>query len=154
LTLPVTFFLIPAFVMHTFAFRSSNLDLGFAAGPVHCRWDYRISTPVHRAREAIVLAKRTGRWAAVGGIPARAQQVADALLRLAGETRNAWTDRQVEIARAHRTRPLRKDVAVALGVSPSVVSESLKAARFDAVREADDAVAALLDRAAEEGMRG
>jgi hypothetical protein len=108
----------------------------------------------HRAREAIVHAKRTGRWAVVAGAPAGAGQVANALLRLAGETRNGWTDRQVEIVRAHRTRPLRKDVAAALGVSPSVVTESLKAARFDAVREADDAVAALLDRAGEEGNRG
>ena len=110
---------------------------------------------LHRAREALVGAKRSGRWAAVEGLPAGSKEAANALLLLAGETRNAWTDRQVEIVRAYRTRPLRKDVAAALGVSPSVVSESLKAARFDAVREADDAVAVLLDRAATgEGGRG
>jgi hypothetical protein len=38
-------------------------------------------------------------------------------------------------------------VANDLGVSPSVISEVLRSARHDAVLEADEAVAILLDRA-------
>jgi hypothetical protein len=39
---------------------------------------------------------------------------------------------------------LRKDVAARFGVSPSVVSESLKAAAFDAVREGEEALVTML----------
>jgi transcriptional regulator len=69
-----------------------------------------------------------------------------AILRLTGDLRAAWTDRQCEIVRIRRTTPLQKDVAERLGVSPSVVCEVLRAARHDAIQEAEEAARVILDR--------
>jgi predicted transcriptional regulator len=78
------------------------------------------------------------------------EQAANSILRLAGDIRASWTDRQVEVIRKRRTLPrkLQKDLAQELGVSPSVVSEVLRAARYEAVREAEEVVVILLNRAA------
>ncbi|MBZ0266598.1 hypothetical protein K8I85_00445, partial [bacterium] len=119
----------------------------------------------HQARRALEKAKRDGRWAVISGMadetgdpaedvasPASAfERAANAILRLSGDIRAGWTDRQVEVIRQRRTTPLQKDVAQRLGVSPSVISEVLRAARHDAVREAEHAVEVLLNRAASPG---
>jgi SatD family (SatD) len=124
----------------------------------------------HRARAALAIAKRRRRWAfllggddpdaaagedalAVSVSPGAAFQLAtNAILRLTGEIRAGWTDRQVEVMRQFpytmNDARLQKDVAEELDVSPSVISEILRAARRDAVREAEHAVAVLLNRAA------
>ncbi len=118
-------------------------------------------TCFHRAREALQEAKREGRWAVLGsqveddGGPdfnIHRGQVIDAinaLLRLEGEIRRTWTSRQLEIVRLTRTIPRRKDIAEKIQVSPSVVSEALKAARHDAVWEAEERVKTLIDWIAE-----
>jgi SatD family (SatD) len=116
----------------------------------------------HRARLALGRAKREQRWAVVvasdadspdPGNPVTAfEGAANAILRLTGEIRAGWTDRQIQVMRrfpvAAAASPLQKDVAEELGVSPSVISEMLRAARRDAVREAEHAVAVMLNRAA------
>jgi hypothetical protein len=101
----------------------------------------------HHAREALGTAKSSGRWALISGVPGPFQLAINSILRLTGEIRAGWTDRQVEVVRARRTRPLQKDIAHDLGVHPSVISGILSAAQHDAVCEAEDAVAALLNRA-------
>lgn len=99
----------------------------------------------HHARAALERSKREGRWAAIEGPDEPHRAATDALLRLIGEVRGAWTDRQAEVVRLARTATYRKDVAARLDVSPSVVTEVLGAARFDAILEAERAVALLVD---------
>jgi hypothetical protein len=105
----------------------------------------------HRAREALERAKHEDRWVVIGGIPDEDAKTANAILRLTGSIRESWTDRQKEIVRMRRRTPLQKDVARKLKVFPSVISEALSAARHDAVLEAEDAVAMILDRAVKTG---
>lgn len=102
----------------------------------------------HRARQGLESAKREGRWAVISGMPSHFERAANSILRLTGDIRGAWTDRQREIVRMRRTMPLQKDVAQKLDVSPSVVSEVLRAARHDAVLEAEEAVVVLINRTA------
>ncbi|MGQ0721362.1 MAG: SatD family protein [Candidatus Eiseniibacteriota bacterium] len=107
----------------------------------------------HRARRALQVAKRGGRWAVVEGFapfkdfPPFDDSV-NSMLRLTGDIRRGWTDRQREIIQVRGNLSLQKDVARKLGVSKSVVSEVLQAARLDAVLEAEEAAVALLNQAA------
>jgi hypothetical protein len=103
----------------------------------------------HHARRALERAKHEDRWAAVSGAPAPLQPAMNSLLRLTGSLRASWTPRQGEIIRELRTTPLQKDVARSLGVTPPVISAALKSARFDAIREAEEAVELLLNRSME-----
>jgi hypothetical protein len=102
----------------------------------------------HHARRAIELAKHGDLWAVVAGLPAPLGDAANAILRLTGSIRAAWTDRQREVVRVLRRAPSQKSVAEELDVSPSVVSEVLKAARHDAVVDAEHVVEILINRAA------
>ncbi len=104
----------------------------------------------HRARAAIEVARREGAWAQALGAGEALDAGLSSLLELLGRLREAWTERQAVTVAAARGR-LQKDVAEEFGVSPSVVSEALKAADFDAVLRAEDAVAALLGAAVESG---
>lgn len=101
----------------------------------------------HRARHALETAKRKGLWAMVAGLPSPLEEAANAILRLTGDIRATWTDRQLEMIRRRRRFPVQKDIAQQLAVSPSVVSEVLKAARHDAIQGAEHVVASLLNRA-------
>lgn len=110
----------------------------------------------HRAREALEGAKHEGRWAKVvtGDNPAeldaklmhrrQVTNAVNAILRLSGDIRRAWTERQREVVRIRRSAGLQKDIATELQVSRSVVSEVLAAARVDAVEEAERAASAFL----------
>lgn len=113
----------------------------------------------HHAREAIAKAKSQRRWAVVVADPGHTdpsvttfERAANAILRLTGDIRAGWTDRQTQVMwKFHAGReetPLQKDVAKELDVSPSVISEVLRAARRDAVHEGDVAVASLLNHMA------
>jgi hypothetical protein len=102
----------------------------------------------HRARKSLETAKREGRWAVISGMPRAFQLAANSILRLTGDIRAGWTDRQFQVIRVRRTLPLQKDVARELDVSPSVISEVLSTARHDAVCEAEEAVVVLLNRSA------
>lgn len=127
-----------------------RLVAGIGAGPLATALRPRVGENdgpcFHRAREALALAKRDGRFAVVRGVEPAAGDAINALWRLAGDLRAGWTDRQREVIARLRHATYRKDVAHELGVSPSVVTEVLGAARFDAVAEAEKAAAALLGR--------
>jgi hypothetical protein len=97
----------------------------------------------HRARAALAEAARGDLWAAARGFGGTEDRVLSALFRLLGVVRARWTEKQAGYVAAARTQ-IQKEVAERFGVSPSVVSESLKAAAFDAVREGEDVLAAYL----------
>ena len=103
---------------------------------------------LHRAREALERARDDGRWGAVEGIAdADLALVAEGLIALLGAVRRGWTDKQAATVAAVRTGRYQKDVAADLGVAPSVISERLKAANWDAVQWGERALEALLDHA-------
>lgn len=132
------------------ALRPARLVAGLGAGPLSTALRERVGENdgpcFHHAREALDAAKREGRTAVVRGLDEAPQEAVNALLRLAGDLRRDWTERQREVVALLRTAEYRKDVAHQLGVSPSVVTEVLGAARYDAITEAERAVVALLDR--------
>ena len=99
----------------------------------------------HRARSALERAARDGAWARLEGIDPVLDRGLSALFRLMGAVRDGWTETQARYARATRGR-LQKEVAEEYGVSPSVVSESLKAARYRDVLEGEAAARELLSR--------
>ncbi len=97
----------------------------------------------HAARTAVGEARRRDRWVVARGFGSATDAALSALFALQGLVRSRWTETQARYAAAARTQ-LQKDVAAEFGVSPSVVSESLKAAGFAAVRDAETACAAVL----------
>jgi len=97
----------------------------------------------HAARTALRRARREGRWAVAGGFGAGHDPTLSALFALLGAVRARWTEVQLRYVRGARTS-LQKEVAARYGVSPSVVSESLKAASFAVVREGERAAEGLL----------
>jgi hypothetical protein len=98
----------------------------------------------HRARAGLEQAKRRAVWAVLDA-DTPYPEVANALLRLAGDIRRGWTDRQAEVIQTYERRGVQKDVAEELSVSPSVISEVLHAARHDSVLQAEAAIATVLD---------
>lgn len=99
----------------------------------------------HRARKAVEQAAAEGAWARLAGFGVVVDQTLSALFRLMGAVREGWTDTQARYVRNVRGR-LQKEVAERFDVSPSVVSESLKAARYRELAEAEEAARALLAR--------
>lgn len=102
----------------------------------------------HRARRSLERAHALRAWARVEGFGDGLDLALETILELAGELRAGWTRRQTEIVHAARGRQ-QKAVAAELGVRPSVVSESLKAAHFEPLRRAEEALERLLRRFAE-----
>jgi hypothetical protein len=109
-----------------------DLDLPLLDGPCF-----------HRARAALERAAKEGGLIA-DGFGAPADTAISALFRLVDAIRLRWTETQLRYARAVRAGALRKDVAASFGVSPSVVTESLQAASWAAVRQGEAAAAELL----------
>lgn len=101
----------------------------------------------HLARAGLEEAKRLRRWAMVRGFEEPLDGALSALFALMGVVRAGWTDRQAQYVTATRRLPSRRAVAQAFKVSPSVVTESLQAAHYDALCEAEEAVRALLPEA-------
>lgn len=97
----------------------------------------------HAARAAIERGGPQDRWVSVEGFGDAPSRAAEAIFRLIDAIRSGWTEKQTRHARHARELP-QKEIAALLDVSPSVVSESLKAARFEAVREGEEAVRLLL----------
>ena len=103
----------------------------------------RIDGPCfHRAREALREAG-SERWLTARGLAGMNDSVLTSLFTLMQAVRRRWTDKQLEYVRAARRAP-QKEVARDFGVSPSTVSESLKAAGFKAVREGEETATGLL----------
>jgi len=85
----------------------------------------------HRARESLARSQDRKAWAAFEGFGEERDRVLDSLFELMGAIRGDWTPTQSRYAVDVRTLGQQKKVAQERGVSPSVVSESLKAARFE-----------------------
>jgi hypothetical protein len=95
------------------------------------------------ARSALQEASRARRWARVSGFGEAGDQVLNGMLALVGAIRSEWTAKQARTVRLARRHETRKAVATELGVSPSVVTESLAAAHFSPVLEAEAALSRL-----------
>lgn len=95
------------------------------------------------ARAALWDARRERRSTAVRGFGSPEDETLAALIELMDQLRVRWTPRQCETVRAARSATGR-EVAQRFGVSPSVVSESLKAAGYRALLRAEEALAAML----------
>ncbi len=104
----------------------------------------------HRARKALEVASKGDVWLVASGFGDTGDSTLAALFGLQGALRAKWTARQAEIAGAVR-RALalgrtRRDVAGDLGISPSVVTESLQAAAFDPLRRGERAAVQVLEK--------
>ncbi len=91
----------------------------------------------HRAREALEAASQQQAFAQVSGFGSSTDTWANTVLILVGVIRERWTDRQLAFIRALRELPTQQAVAERFEVSPSVVSESLTAANFHKVHDAE-----------------
>lgn len=98
---------------------------------------------LHRARDAVDAAKKGSSWLEVSGFVEPTGQVLSALMNLIGSIRSEWTERQAEVVRESRGR-LQVETAERLGVDPSTVSRTLRAAHASRVFAGEDAARALL----------
>ncbi len=91
----------------------------------------------HRARAALEQANANDTWFAAAGFPAAVEPLLNSIGELLGVLRRAWTDRQREmLLAAARHQGTRKALAARFDVSPSVVTETLRAAEFGAFERA------------------
>lgn len=93
----------------------------------------------HHARAALERARKADVWTVFEGFSEELDPLLTSLFDLMGAIRSGWTARQSLYAVTVRHREFQKEVAAELGVNPSVVSESLRAAHFQAVRRAEEA---------------
>lgn len=98
----------------------------------------------HAARSAVETASRRSFWVHAKGFGSPANETLSVIFALMGAIRERWTERQNEIIRTVRLHDTQKAVAERLKVSPSVVSESLKAASWESIREGERVVEQLL----------
>lgn len=101
----------------------------------------------HRARQALEAASQDQVFARVSGFGSSTDPWANTVLDLVGALRQRWTDRQQAFIRAYRELPTQRAVAERFEVSPSVVSESLTAASFHRVHDAETFLAQRLEEA-------
>ena len=97
----------------------------------------------HRARSALARAQKRRSWTAFEGF-GEFDLVLDSLFGLMGAVRDHWTPRQSRYTVLARVHGLQKTVAEELGINPSVVSEGLKAARFEEILRGEESARALL----------
>lgn len=98
----------------------------------------------HRAREALDEAKTQKVWARCRGFAEPQNQTLNALFDLMGAVRARWTSHQAILTHEVRPASTQKVIADARRVSPSVISEALKAARYREILAGESAVRALL----------
>jgi len=129
------------------------------APPAHAGNPALLDGPAfHNARRALEHAQDEGGWARFVGFgeppdDTTTDEVLDALFTLMATIRDQWTAKQGELS--HRMRAVggegedlksQSDLARHLCVSPSVVSETLKAARHWALVEGENAARHLLEK--------
>jgi len=98
----------------------------------------------HAARRGVDRARELGLWIALEAEDGPLDDGLESLAELLGIERASWTEKQavtVRLAREH----LQLEVAERQGVSPSVISERLKATHFEAVMRAEAALKAGLE---------
>ena len=105
----------------------------------------------HLAREGLEAIKKEKSWVRARGFGAREDVVVDGLFELMAAIRGGWTAKQGWYALQTRELEQQKKVAELSGVSPSVVSESLKAAHFEAILKGERAARRLLESFDPEG---
>lgn len=88
----------------------------------------------HRARAALErTGSKEGRWLAAEGFGEDVDRGLEGVFALMAVIRGNWTVRQAEMVRFARREEVQKEIAKTLGVSPSVVSESLRSAGYRAL---------------------
>lgn len=102
---------------------------------------------LHRARAAMERLKRSRRLWSVSGLGETWDPLLSDIGALSHAVRGRWTPRQLEIMEALDGVAYGKDAAARLGISPSVVSESMSSALRDEVRASDAALTGLIQRA-------
>lgn len=114
------------------------------SGAIADRQVGQLDGPVfHAARAALREARGRDAWMAFQGFDDATDLAATAIGELLGEIRASWTDRRAQIVGLARGRR-QKDVADELNLSKSVVSEALKAARYDVVLRNEQRLQSLL----------
>lgn len=100
----------------------------------------------HRARTSLERSQQRRSWVAFEGFGEERDRVLDSLFELMGAIRAEWTPTQSRYALDVRTLGQQKKVAQERDVSPSVVSESLKAARFETLLRSEQTAELVLRR--------
>ena len=99
----------------------------------------------HRARAALVNAKRDDSWVTVEGF-GDDDAVLNGVFQLMGDIRWNWTDTQRRTVELMRRAGTQKEVARERGVSINAVSKTLKSASFEPLIAAERSVATILER--------
>lgn len=124
---------------------SCGVGRGAIATPLRKDAIGRMDGPAfHAAREAIGRAKPR-RGTAFAGFEPQGDQVLFGLYQGLHAIARRWTERQVEVMRLVRRGGTQVEIAKALGVSQSVISQSLAASSYDEVRDIEHAARTLLD---------
>jgi hypothetical protein len=97
----------------------------------------------HQARACLTRARKQKKWVAFGGFGEPFDQVIENFFDLISVVRSRWTETQAKYVTTAR-QVTQKAVAGQFKVHRSVVSESLKAARFAALRDAERALEAFV----------
>ena len=99
----------------------------------------------HHARAALERARKRKTWACFQGFSLGSDAGLNAFFELMDGIRRGWTERQTQLTLLTREHGQQKAVAKHLGISPSVVSEGLKAASFEAIQNGEAAARLLLE---------
>jgi hypothetical protein len=99
----------------------------------------------HHARAALEEARRQRSWVRFSGFPEPPCGTLNTLFELMRAIRSSWATKQKYYTYQARRPGSRKALAEDLHVSPSVISESLKAAHFSAICEGEAEARKLLD---------
>jgi hypothetical protein len=100
----------------------------------------------HAARLALSRGKKANRWVTVCGFGEEEDGILNGLFGLLGGVRSRWKRKQAETVSLRRRARYQKDVARQRGVVDSVVSDTLRAALYGPVTDAEEAMTHLLAR--------
>ncbi len=100
----------------------------------------------HAARLALDRGKKANRWVTASGFGEEEDGILNGLFGLLGGVRSRWKRKQAETVSLRRRARYQKDVARQRGVVDSVVSDTLRAALYGPVTDAEEAMTRLLAR--------